>query len=106
MEQVADSLLIIHKGKKIAEGNMQELLNPEQSKIEIETRAASDLEQKLKQTQWAGKIVSANGHKLIMQIKKEEVPEFIRQIADMKEDIYAIHKKNSLEDYFLSLTSH
>ena len=106
MEQVADSLLIIHKGKKIAEGKMQELLNPEQSKIEIETRAASTLEQKLKQTQWASKIVSANGQKLIMQIKREEVPVFIQQIAEMNEDIYAIHKKNSLEDYFLSLTSH
>ena len=85
---------------------MQELLNPEQSKIEIETRAASELEQKLKQTKWASKIVSANGQKLTMQIKREEVPAFIQQIAEMKEDVYAVHKKNSLEDYFLSLTSH
>ena len=106
MEQVADSLLIIHKGKKIAEGNMQELLNPEQSKIEVETGAAADLEQRLKQTTWGSKIVSANGQKLTMQMKREEVPIFVRQMADMKEDIYAIHKKNSLEDYFLSLTSH
>jgi len=106
MEQVADSLLIIHKGKKIAEGNMQELLNPEQSKIEVETGAAADLEQRLKQTTWGSKIVSANGQKLTMQMKREEVPIFVRQMTDMKEDIYAIHKKNSLEDYFLSLTSH
>ena len=106
MEQVADSLLIIHKGKKIAEGKMQELLNPEQTKVEIETTEAATLEQKLKTTPWAGRIISSSGQKLLMQMKRDDIPVFIRQMAEMKQDIYAIHKKNSLEDYFLSLTAH
>ena len=106
MEQVADSLLIIHKGKKIAEGNMQQLLNPERSRIEVETNTAVELEQKLKATAWGSKIVSVNGRKLTMQMKREEIPAFVQQMGEMKEDIYSIQKKNSLEDYFLSLTSH
>ena len=106
MEQVADSLLIIHKGKKIAEGNMNELLDPEQSRIEVETRSAKEFELKLKQTSWANKVISANGQKIIMQMKKEEVPAFVQQMGEMKQDIFSIRKKNSLEDYFLSLTSH
>ena len=106
MEQVADSLLIIHKGKKIAEGNMNELLNPEQSRIEVETRSAKEFELHLKQTSWASKVISVNGQKIIMQMKKEEVPVFIQQMGEMKQDIFSIQKKNSLEDYFLSLTSH
>jgi ABC-type multidrug transport system ATPase subunit len=105
IEQVADSLLIIHKGKKIAEGSLQELLNPEQSRIEIETKSAKDLELQLKQTAWGSKIIEVNGEKLIMQLKREEVPILIQQITEMKIDIYSIHKKNSLEDYFLSLTA-
>jgi ABC-type multidrug transport system ATPase subunit len=106
MEQVADSLLIIHKGRKIAEGSMNELLNPDQSRIELETRSAKELEILLKQTSWSDKIISINGQKIIMQMKREEVPAFIRQMAEMKQDIFSIHKKNSLEDYFLALTSH
>lgn len=106
MEQVADSLLIIHKGKKIAEGSMQELLNPEQCRIEIETNSAGELERQLKQTNWASKIIAANGKKVTMQLKNDEVPLLIQQMAEMKLTIYSIHKKNSLEDYFLSLTSH
>ncbi len=106
MEQVADSLLIIHKGKKIAEGNMNQLLNPEQSRIEVETRSAKEFELQLKQTAWANNIISVNGQKIIMQMKKEEVPAFVQQMAERKQDIFSIHKKNSLEDYFLSLTSH
>lgn len=106
MEQVADSLLIIHKGRKIAEGNMQQLLNPEHTKIEVETGAAGALERKLGQTAWGAKIISVNGHRLTMQMRKEEVPQFIQELAEMKEDIYGIRRKNSLEDYFLSLTAH
>jgi ABC-type multidrug transport system ATPase subunit len=106
MEQVADSLLIIHKGKKIAEGNMNQLLNPEQSRIEVETSSAREFEFQLKQTAWANNILSVNGQKIIMQMKREEVPAFVQQMTEMKQDIFSIHKKNSLEDYFLSLTSH
>jgi ABC-type multidrug transport system ATPase subunit len=100
MEQVADSLLIIHKGRRIAEGNLQQLLNP------VETKDAAGLEKKLKQTAWSARIISVNGHKITLQMKEDEVPQFIRQLAEMKDDIYGIHRKNSLEDYFLSLTAH
>ena len=41
-----------------------------------------------------------------MQMKKEEVPAFVQQMGEMKQDIFSIQKKNSFEDYFLSLTSH
>ncbi len=105
MEQVADSLLIIHKGRKIAEGSMHQLLNPEQFRIEIETQSANELEMRLKQTSWGNKIVSANGKKVTMQLKNDDVPLLVQKITEMKISIYSIHKKNSLEDYFLSLTS-
>ena len=106
MEQVADSLLIIHKGKKIAEGSMNELLHPDQSRIEVETRSPKELELLLKKTTWANKIISVNGQKMIIQMQREEVPLFIQQMAEMKQDIYSIQKRNSLEEYFLSITSH
>jgi len=105
MEQVADSLLIIHKGKKIAEGSMGSLLDPDFAKVEIETRSAKDLESELRMTRWANSIISINEQKVILKIKREEVPGFIKSIAGMNQEIYSIHKKHSLEDYFLSLTS-
>ena len=105
MELVADSLLIIHKGKKITEGKVSELLNPENIRIEIETRSAPDLEQKLGQTSWSKKIVSAVGTKLTMELKKEEIPFLVQSITEMGENIYSLTKKHSLENYFLSLTA-
>lgn len=105
IEQVADSLLIIHKGKKIAEGNIRELLNPEQSRIEIETDSATQLELQLKQTRWGTKIITGNGKILTIQLKRDEIPLLIQQMTEMKQPIYSIRKKNSLEDYFLSITA-
>jgi ABC-type multidrug transport system ATPase subunit len=105
MEQIADSLLIIHKGKKIAEGNMIDLLNPELSRIEIEARSAKELEVHLKQTAWANNIIAVNGETITMKIKKTDIPLLIQHITEMKQDIYSIQKKHSLEDYFLSVTA-
>ena len=83
---------------------MQELLSPEQSRIEIETRSATEFVEKLNKTSWGPKIISVNGKKIIMQLKKDDVPLLIQQLSEMNVDIYSVHKKNSLEDYFLSHT--
>ncbi len=103
MEQVADSLLIIHKGKKIAEGKMTALLNPEKTKIEVEVGNAGAFEQGIKGTKW--RIISVKDEKFIFQMTKSEIPIFIKEMAEIKQEIYSVHKKNSLEDYFLSLTA-
>src|SRR5436190_8887540 len=57
MELIADSMLIINKGKKVAEGRKDELLNPVQAEVELITMnneqakqiiAASERKNKLK----------------------------------------------------------
>ncbi len=105
MEQVADSLLIIHRGKKIVEGNMQELLNPELSSIEIETDSADELQRQLLSAGWSSTINIINGQKLALHLKRDEVPVLISRVGAMNVPVYSIRRKHSLEDYFLSVTS-
>jgi ABC-type multidrug transport system ATPase subunit len=105
MEQVADSLLIIHRGKKMVEGNMQELLNPELSSIEIETDSADELKRQLLSAGWNGTINIINGQKLALRLKRDEVPVLISRVGAMNVPVYSIRRKHSLEDYFLSVTS-
>ena len=73
----------------------------------IKANAATqiNLELQLRQTAWGAKIIEVNEEKLIMQLKRDEVPVLIQQITEMKTNIYSVHRKNSLEDYFLSLTA-
>jgi ABC-2 type transport system ATP-binding protein len=105
MEQVADSLLIIHKGKKVVEGNMDELLNPEYTDVEVETDNAETALAVLKSTKWNSYIKLINGRKVLVRIKKPEVPSFIQALGQLNLPVYSVRQKNSLEDYFLSVTA-
>lgn len=105
MEQVADSLLIIHRGKKVAEGKMEEMLNPGSSIVEIETSSVEELTGQLKNTKWANGITPVNGSKILVHINREDIPMLIRAIGSLDIPVYSIRNKHSLEDYFLSVTA-
>ena len=105
MEQVADSLLIIHKGKKIAEGKMHELLNPVMAAIEIETSNVKEMILRLRNTNWGSELKQTDTNKIGLQIKREEVPLLIKEVGQWDIPVYSIRNKHSLEDYFLSITS-
>ena len=105
MEQIADSLLIIHKGKNIVEGKMDDLLNPELHEVEIESGSPDKLIEDLRKSKWGVSIKSINNHKLLLRIGKQDITELIHYIGKMELPVYSIRQKNSLEDYFLSLTA-
>lgn len=104
MELVADSLLIIDNGKKIVEGNLQQLLKPETTNVEIESSSSGELLEHIRRSKWAGSFVSVNGGKLILRIGQAEVPELIAAVSSFGIPLYSIRPRHSLEDYFLSLT--
>jgi ABC-type multidrug transport system ATPase subunit len=106
MEQVADSLLIIHKGKAVVEGKMGNLLKPELKDVEIEGESAPEILAQLKNTKWGNDIKLVNNKKLLLHINRNEIPALIHLIGQMELPVYSIRQKNSLEDYFLSLTAH
>jgi ABC-type multidrug transport system ATPase subunit len=105
MEQVADYLLIIHKGKKVVEGKTADLLNPEFCDVEIQTTAAEELISRLQSTPWNHNIKQLQRSGMVIQIRKAEIPDLIKAIGQMALPVYAIRPKNSLEDYFLSHTN-
>ena len=104
IELVANRMLIIHKGKKIVEGNVAELLDPSKSLVQIETANDTDAREKLLQTKWAG-LLQHNAGKLQLKMNKEDVPGLIDQLVSMQVQLLSVNPMHSLEDYFLSLTT-
>ena len=104
IELVANRMLIIHKGKKIVEGNVAELLDPSKSLVQIETADDTDAREKLLQTKWAG-LLQHNAGKLQLKMNKEDVPGLIAQLVSMQVQLLSVNPMHSLEDYFLSLTT-
>lgn len=104
IELVANRMLIIHKGKKIVEGNVAELLDPSRSLVHIETVNDDYTRDKLLQTRWSP-LLQQNTRVLQLKMNKEEVPELIAELVSMQVQLISVKPMHSLEDYFLSLTT-
>jgi ABC-type multidrug transport system ATPase subunit len=106
MELIADSLLIIDKGKKIVEGKMTDLINPQQTIVELETTDLDATIHFLNNSLWKDNLKEKSGAGLKLEMKKEFVPELNRQLVNAGISVTSIHPIHSLEDYFLSKTKH
>jgi ABC-type multidrug transport system ATPase subunit len=106
MEIIADSMLIIDRGKKIVEGTAAELLSPNEVNVEIEALNVSEAVEKIRRSSWSEYFSEVVGDKIIMKTKREQIPRLTRELSQMNIDIMSIRPKHSLEEYFLSLTSH
>jgi len=106
MELIADSMLIIDKGKKIVEGKKNELLNPTQIQVEIETLSVERALGEIRNSRWLRNLQKVSGEKILLKMNRDEIPDLFRELAKMDIDLVSIRPKHSLEDYFLSLTAH
>jgi ABC-type multidrug transport system ATPase subunit len=105
MELMADSMLIIDKGKKVVEGEVTELFHPAETMVELQTNNAQDVYEKLVQTDLRKHIFSRKGDHIFFRIHRNEVPALIKQLVHMDIEIVSLFSKHSLENYFLSLTT-
>jgi ABC-type multidrug transport system ATPase subunit len=103
MELIADSMLIIDQGKKLAEGKVHDLLNPADTLVEIDTTNNESTKAILQQSQWS--IGLQPSEKIILKMHRKEIPNLAKILIQQNVEILAIVPKHSLEDYFLSLTT-
>jgi ABC-type multidrug transport system ATPase subunit len=103
IQLITNRMIIIHKGKKIVEGNVRELMDPSQSVVQIETTNDKDAVAKLSQTQWATLLQQTE--KIQLKMNQKDIPLLTKDLVNMDIDILSVQPRHSLEDYFLSLTT-
>jgi len=106
IELIADSMLIINKGKKVAEGGKEELLNPVKTQVELITDNHDNSVQLIKNTKWGNYLLSSNNDLILFEMDKMLVPELNRALVEKGINVLSLKPKHSLEDFFLSLTAH
>ncbi len=104
MEQIADSMLIIDKGKKMAEGKVADLFNNDNAVVELETDDKNKTLEKIFQSEWKQFVQENDSDKILMKISRDEIPAFVKDMVQMNIEIYSLSRKRSLEEYFLRLT--
>jgi ABC-type multidrug transport system ATPase subunit len=105
MELIADSMLIIDKGKKVVEGRAHDLFDPAETVVELRTNDDAAAYDTLLQSPEKRFVINKRNDCILLKLHREEVPQMVKRLLQMNIDILSFNSKHSLEDYFLSLTS-
>ena len=104
IEQMANRMIIIHKGKKITEGDVKQMMDPAKTIVDIATiDDAHSLG--LIQTSIYADLLQANDSGIRMQMDRNNIPAMIHWMSQAGIQILSVQPRHSLEDYFLSLTN-
>ncbi|HSC53739.1 MAG TPA: ABC transporter ATP-binding protein [Phnomibacter sp.] len=104
IEQVATRMIIIDKGKKVTEGSTQELFDPANTVVELQTGDEHAVE-KIQASAWSH-CMTATEDGLLFQIRADDVPQLAKDIVALDIPIEQFSKRHSLETLFLQLTGH
>jgi len=104
VEQIADRLLIINRGKKMVEGTIAELLDP--SKMQLELNTGDNAYALSLMNAFDGvKNISKSQNTLLIELHQQQIPHLIRHLVNHNVEILSVFSRHFLENYFLSLTS-
>ena len=103
IELIANRMIIIHKGRKIIEGVVKNLLDPSHTVIDIESINNKEAKDKLSMSKWASFIQPEKELQLMMD--KNDVPQLVQDCVEMNIRLLSVNTSHSLENYFLSLTN-
>jgi ABC-type multidrug transport system ATPase subunit len=104
IEQVAHQILIIHQGKKMVEGVTKELLDPEKRIVQIKTTDDANALQVIAGGGFSNYLLSRS-EGVYLKLPTREIPLLNEVLVKAGVGIVGIETKNSLEDYFLQITS-
>jgi len=105
IELIANRMLIIDKGQKIIEGSVAELFDPAQTLVHVEVTNPHEVLLWLQASNWSDCIKDQQNNIILLQMNKKQVPALTSDLVNAGAGIMAIQPQNSLESYFLSLTT-
>lgn len=105
VELIADSMIIIDKGKKLVEGKVNDLFDPAETIVELKTMNDDAALEKLKQADLNKYLHGKRNDCILLKLHRNEVPIIMKELMQMDIDVLSFNSKHSLEDYFLSLTT-
>jgi ABC-type multidrug transport system ATPase subunit len=105
VELIANRMLIIDRGRKVAEGLVRELIDPERVRLELETTSPEAAQQVLLLSPWAASVRPSGAGRILLDITRDDVPQVAAALVDKGVGIRSMKPVNTLEAYFLSLTN-
>ena len=105
IETIADSMIVLNKGKTVAQGRVQELLSNEDLHVEVEIE--NDMAQAIslvQNSQWAKQYAGQENNVLRFELAKAEIANLNQFLTQGNIRVQRIEFKRQLEAYFLKMT--
>lgn len=103
VELIADSMIIIDRGRKVTEGRVSSLLNPADTIVALQTTNDAAALHWLQSSPWQSYLLEGEGIRLKMH--QQAVPQLNAALVAAGIDVLQLRARHSLENYFLSLTT-
>jgi ABC-type multidrug transport system ATPase subunit len=104
MELIATRLAIINKGKTVAQGELNVLLNDDNRVVRLKANSLEKAKAIISNSSWKEKYIGVENDEITFHLHYNEIPELNRYFLLNEVDVYSIESRRQLEDYFLKLT--
>lgn len=104
VELMANRMIIIDRGKKIVEGNVRELVDPQDRELHLESVDDGFAIACIEKTRWADQLMRDQLPQVVLRMSNAEIPALVDALVSEGVRIQALRPVNRLEAYFLSLT--
>jgi len=104
VELMANRMIIIDRGKKIVEGNVRELVDPQDRELHLESEDDGFAVACIEKTRWADQLMRDQLPQVVLRMSNAEIPALVDALVAQGVRIQALRPVNRLEAYFLSLT--
>jgi ABC-2 type transport system ATP-binding protein len=103
VQQLCTDMVVINKGKTVAQGKVAELLSKENVRVRLEVVDAEAGARILHESKW-GELMSREEQAFIFEMGRAAIPEMVVYMVSQNVQIERIDYRNQLEEYFLKIT--
>jgi ABC-2 type transport system ATP-binding protein len=104
VEILANRMIIINKGEKLVEGNVNEILLSGKQNLTVEVVDVNSAISLITKSEYQQNFKSIEKNKIFLSLERNKVPELNKFLVQNNIDILSITPTRTLEEFFLSLT--
>ncbi len=104
IEQMATRMIIIHKGKKVVEGDVKTLMAPAENLMQVRLQNNNAISA-IRSSEWGDLLTYHEGDTYTFKMPQTDMPVLNEWLVSAGLGVLEIKSTHSLESYFLSLTN-
>lgn len=104
VQEICNSMIVINKGKAVAQGKVADLLSLEKLHVVMEVNDEEQMKRILSESQYASFFEKNVGNEFWMNMSKSQIAPLVQLLIENNLEVCRVDYKNQLEAYFLKIT--